>query len=247
MRVPLESDPVALAVYRWWTAASNWRKASAYPRPDTILQWFGIEFRVRHQEVRQRLREFLETLSPEQRSLLGAPQGSRISGRCPDTVGYFAVMFPDWPRPRLWPRFSSADEVARNPAGYVHLTFNLRDPIEPQLERARKILQQWQQGHVDSGAIPPLPDTREHRDLFPSYLRVLDAKEDGATHEEIANTLDAEQPDPGRINEDTVKNWLKVARRYRDCDYITLLPEVGATKEIEDSGMNPEDFFKQFQ
>ena len=57
MRVPLESDPMALAIYRWWTDVPDWRDASAYSAPDTVLQWFGVEFRLMHHEVRQLLLE----------------------------------------------------------------------------------------------------------------------------------------------------------------------------------------------
>jgi hypothetical protein len=221
MRVPLESDPVALAVYRWWTDVPDWRNAGAYPARDTLLQWFGMEFMRRREEFRRNLRDVLETLAPEERKRLAAPEGKPWS----DPVGYLQKACPEWPSPRFWPRFASVDDIIKPATGRLALTFNLRDPIEPQLERAGEALRQWQQGHVDSGAIPPVPDNREHRDLLPSYLRVLDAKEKGTTHREIADTLHGEHP--GRsIDENRVSKLLKSARQYRDLGYITLLREV---------------------
>jgi hypothetical protein len=221
MRVPLEDDSVALAIYRWWTDVPDWLNESAYPAHDTVLQWFGVEFMRRRKEFRRDLRDALERLAPEERKRLTVPDGKPWS----DPVGYLQRACPEWPPPRFWPRFASVDDVIKPAIGRLALTFNLRDAIEPQLERAGELLRHWQQEHINSGVIPPVPDNRNHRDLLPSYLRVLDAKEQDATHREIAETFHSEHP--GRsIDESKVSKWLKAALQYRDLDYITLLREV---------------------
>lgn len=108
----------------------------------------------------------------------------------------------------------------------MHSTFNLRQPIDEQIERARKALKKWQNGHIQSGVIPPLKDKRvKSPELLAMYLRVLDAEVVGAKPNEVAERLSQEMPDA--IDADHVKKWLAAARRYRDRDYVLLLERIG--------------------
>jgi len=126
---------------------------------------------------------------------------------------------------RSWPHISDADDVRRAPRGYVHLSFNLRQPIDEQLERAKHFLKLWQAGHIESGAVRPTRDKRVNRKLLPLYLRVLDAEDAGATPEQIAEHLNNERPDAA--DADLIRKYLLAARRYRDRDYVVLLERSG--------------------
>jgi hypothetical protein len=80
-------------------------------------------------------------------------------------------------KPRYYPIFASSDDVTRGRTGYIHLTFNLRHPINEQLDRAKALLRQWQDGHISSGAIPAIKDKRiKTPELLPMYLRMLERK-----------------------------------------------------------------------
>jgi hypothetical protein len=97
----------------------------------------------------------------------------------------------------------------------LRIEFDLRSPIEPQLSRA-KLLFRVRQRTLKL----PSSDVRPRIDLFANYLRVLDAKEVGATDTEIAGVLFP------RLNADDgvkrVGNFYKRARALRDGSYRQL-------------------------
>jgi hypothetical protein len=97
----------------------------------------------------------------------------------------------------------------------LRIEFDLRSPIEPQLSRA-KLLFRVRQRTLKL----PSSDVRPRIDLFANYLRVLDAKEAGATDAEIAGVLFS------RFNADDgikrVRNSYKRARALRDGSYRQL-------------------------
>ena len=98
------------------------------------------------------------------------------------------------------------------------LKFDLTLPIERQLRRAREILRIEQ--------YPRKADDIRHReDLFPEYLRLLDAKQAGATQDEMSRVLypKIENRHPDFNGRDRVKKALKAATRLRDRDYKLLV------------------------
>jgi len=74
----------------------------------------------------------------------------------------------------------------------IALTFDLKRPLEPQIEHARQILRQYQAERLGK----PL-QRRRHPDKWLGYLRTIDAREDDASWVKIAalhpNTAQTEQ------------------------------------------------------
>jgi hypothetical protein len=97
------------------------------------------------------------------------------------------------------------------PPGEVVLWFNLNWPLGPQLANAKKVLEH----HAKlSGA----KSSRRIREAgYGNYLRVLDAKADGASIKEIANVLYPKLPEESRLQR--VRDDLKAAERLRDLDF----------------------------
>lgn len=98
---------------------------------------------------------------------------------------------------------------------------NLESPIEKQIDLLKKtaiaLQQQLNEWNV-------FAEKRKQTDYYREYLRVLDAKEVNAKHDEIVNILipneNNDSPDfPARKK---INNWAKSAKRLRDNDYIKL-------------------------
>ena len=68
--------------------------------------------------------------------------------------------------------------------GRVDYRFNLNEPLEPQLEKARKALVDLQTKQLGKKIY-----RRPRRERWPLYLRVLDARDCGASWQKIGGTL----------------------------------------------------------
>jgi hypothetical protein len=66
----------------------------------------------------------------------------------------------------------------------IAITFDLDKPLEPQIVHARQILRDEQKLRHEK-----LLQKRRRQELWPAYLRVIDARADGATWSQIANIL----------------------------------------------------------
>lgn len=91
----------------------------------------------------------------------------------------------------------SAD-IAENEHAVI---FHLEQPLEPQIERARQMLR-WEQKE----RLGKIIQRRQRPNLWPAYLRVIDARADGATWQQISQTL------PGHMGSRTPQD----ARRFHE-------------------------------
>lgn len=97
------------------------------------------------------------------------------------------------------------------------LEFDLTAPINPQIERAKKMLTAQQKQNNQGKQIVK----KAIVSLYPWYLRTLDADAAKATHPEIIELFSKERSDA--ISDDTLRNWKKEAERLRDGGYRELV------------------------
>jgi hypothetical protein len=67
----------------------------------------------------------------------------------------------------------------------VDYRFTITEPLEPQIRKARELLMRLQEERLGKKKNTPRPS----RELWPLYLRVLDARECGASWKSIGKTL----------------------------------------------------------
>lgn len=108
--------------------------------------------------------------------------------------------------------FFRAELVQQEPNGlrYPWAVFDLELPLKPQVARVLKILQDYQAVHMkDMHKVNPRR-IKHHTDLWPHYLRLLDADLDGRTPKQIATALEEEEDG---IDEKKVWDRLKAAKK----------------------------------
>jgi len=97
------------------------------------------------------------------------------------------------------------------------LEFDLTSPINPQIERAKKMLKENQKGLSGEKRSSGKSIVR----LYPWYLRVLDAHSAGIRRAKICEVL-SEQYKPG-VSDDDLRNWKLEAERLRDGGYREIV------------------------
>lgn len=112
------------------------------------------------------------------------------------------------------------------------LEFDLSQPINPQIERAKKMLDTNQKQFVgdqeaDKNSRIKIIKKNIFR-LFPFYLRVLDADAAGAVDKDICNVL-SDDHFKG-VDQDTLDNWRKESARLRDGGYRNIVKNPEAKK-----------------
>jgi len=112
----------------------------------------------------------------------------------------------------------------------VNMTFNLNSPLHPQLEDAKRFLNETKARFMQEGKIGSPGKLRRSPsvDLLQHYLRCFDAKAKGASYSEIAEvvfpSLNNEYPDqPGSQR---VKDHLSAAKELVESKYRYLANEV---------------------
>jgi hypothetical protein len=107
----------------------------------------------------------------------------------------------------------------------LFVKFNLKRPIGDQIEVVRRWIENHQRCLVNLGRIPKPRQTRNWRDKWPMYLRVLDARAAGASLNEIAGVLFPDMPNlyPQFKGRDVIRKDLTAARRLRDGGYLHML------------------------
>jgi len=98
------------------------------------------------------------------------------------------------------------------------LEFDLTAPINPQIERAKKMLDAQQRQNNQGKVIVK----KALVSLYPEYLRILDALNAGATHAEMMKVFGAEYSAKG-LGDDTLSKRMKEAKRLRDSGYRDLV------------------------
>ena len=140
-------------------------------------------------------------LYPQPSSLLRYPR--LIPGYVVDTTGGI------FPESAIGKSFCVTPEYPENLA----LEFDLTAPINPQIERAKKMLVAQQKRNNQGKLIVKKAIVL----LYPWYLRTLDALAAGAKHSEMIEIFSAQYQDA--ISDDTLRNWKKEAERLRDGGY----------------------------
>ena len=206
----------------------DWRDGGAYPDHESPepLKWCW-EFLRRNPEYREfweRVERAEQALGPLDRPLTTSPDGSakvRISdGGTLVGVAEAEERFGLWRAydPRLSEGSPGLGEQAMPvPEGKVAILFDPLLPIEPQLKSARVTLQSLGRARSYLSGQKAKSEARPRVQLFANYLRILDAKEAGASDREIAKVLFP------RLDEDkvirNVQNQYKAAKRMRDVDF----------------------------
>lgn len=108
----------------------------------------------------------------------------------------------------------------------IAIIFELADPIRPQVARAGKFLretQKWRQS--DRGLVARIDTPKYSATKLIEYLRILDARADGATTHQIVSTLYAKKDNsyPAHAGRKALAVAEKVALRLRDGGYRDLV------------------------
>ena len=89
----------------------------------------------------------------------------------------------------LAPKPNTRREPVIIPAGWTMIGIDLTEPIPAQLARARVLLEQLQMNHAEEwnfgDRLKAKKSARRHKTLWPRYLRVLDARDEGVRYQEI--------------------------------------------------------------
>lgn len=110
-------------------------------------------------------------------------------------------------------------QISENPLS-VTLTFNLALPMEPQLKLAEDILRDVRQ-QLDAAGAPKLdvPKVRVRIDRWTRYLRLLDARNAGASIAEMGRVIDTERLDQRGSAQDTLRR----AEKLSESGYFQLI------------------------
>jgi len=122
--------------------------------------------------------------------------------------------------------FVRAELVQREPNGlrYPWAVFDLELPLKPQVDRVLKTLKSLQAVHE----VKPRK-IKHHCELWPLYLRLLDADLDKRTPKQIANALEEEDG----IDEKKVWDQLQAAKRLTKPDgYLPIVLSPPRTRKI---------------
>jgi hypothetical protein len=117
-------------------------------------------------------------------------------------------------------------EYRREPVGirpgWTIVHFDLAEPLDMQLDRAKTRLQQVQESFLKKVGLG-FPDRlkqksarRQRKDMWPSYLRVLDARDTGASYEAIGRKLKGiDEGDIWKMNRQDADKLLSQLERAR--------------------------------
>lgn len=185
----------------------DWRDGAAYlGEADWPLSRWQWEFLRRRDDLR---REFDAKKSAEYEldEAWAATEHAAVPfAECPspDMAGFCVPTFliePDFPAPTSLPNPRIGDQplgflprikdnlltqIAKRDldfdSGYHRVDFDLSRPIEPQLKAAKKVLKSFQKYHAGK-----VIGKRRQPEKWPTYLRLLDARDAGASWSEIAD------------------------------------------------------------
>ena len=108
----------------------------------------------------------------------------------------------------------------------IAIRFNLEYPLELQIAAAAQRLKHERERLEKEGQIQPIKNRRrlQRVELYRTYLRLLDAKEAGASVRQMAEFLYPDTPNdyPDFPGDQAVRGALKAAKKIRDHDYRNL-------------------------
>lgn len=194
---------------RWRWGVPDWRNEDEYPADMKLHEWLWQFCRRRHDYreawllgARKALDDHLgfvkymndtgEEMASSWTSLEGYmfhdPEAEKLfrlhyirdPAEPKPTRGLFAARYGD---SFGWSDIELTEEEQRQ--GVYRVTFNLNEPINDQIKRARELLLEMQEEHLGNA----VKDRRLHTGKWSTYLRVLDARDDGQTWEVISREI----------------------------------------------------------
>ena len=190
----------------------NWRNPKDYPRTDglTPSQW-AWEFLRRDPEYKESWERYLDALGALSEDPDPRPIPDELSGAWMWGIDGFH-QDPDEDSPPKWlpavatghtmqvkdrppnrKGYRTVGQLFPDHEGRIPVVFNLRQPIKPQLDAARKQLLRLQEKAEEHGIRARKvvkPQKKGHKgEQWPGLLRVLDAVAEGAAPKEIAEIL----------------------------------------------------------
>lgn len=216
---------------RGW-GVPDWRDARAYPTADELddLEWRWEFLRRRHGyrldwlrpdtdfQPATRARYFLDVYDLElpfdpRLSIRALAEGLSASARRgnPDVFAFPVSGLVPFRRALLSRQFATLDEIERIIPGHptaddVFVRFDLREPIKPQLEQIGFLLEKLRAEAYGDDSV-----TKKRKQLWPHYLRLLDAKDAGASLSEMASALSIH----GKRSQDRAHDTLAAAEALR--------------------------------
>lgn len=190
----------------WRSGVPDWEDPTAYPETDDLdSQLWRWQFLRRREDYREDWLYWAPRTHDSQffRCQKIGPEHLEFQARMPgafDKYSLFALLNPANPCPfylRFLPTFGYI-ETGRGlsyyrggklteldlPEGTVAVTFDLTQPLKPQLARVKRALVELQERRAGRRV-----ERRRHPEKWPLYLRVLDARDAGATWETIASKI----------------------------------------------------------
>lgn len=188
----------------------DWSNSSEYvAREDWNRNRWRWEFVRRRDDVRSAFDEAAQTTFERKKKLAGKP-GFPDAHLRPEEPGFCAmhllaeeIGLPQIPNPRIgnqpwgaiafndWPETLSRHPQAYPPDSFHRVDFDLDKPLGPQISFAKTILKELQKSQKGK----PL-QKRSSLSKWPTYLRVLDARDAGASLSEIATFLTSTDRSP---------------------------------------------------
>jgi len=99
----------------------------------------------------------------------------------------------------------------------IGVVFDLSLPLAPQIEEAARWVEEVADDLRTSGKLPGVAESRNRRNLWPEYLRLLDAAASGATTKDMAAVIYPRLDNDSALQ--TARNRLKAAQEMRDGGY----------------------------
>jgi hypothetical protein len=216
---------------RGW-GVPDWRDADAYPAPEELddLEWRWEFLRRRHGyrldwlrsdtdfHPATRQRYFQEVYDLElpfdpRLSIRALAEGVSASARRgnPDVFSFAVSGLVPFRRARLSQLFATLDEIERiipeaPTVDDVFVRFDLGEPIKLQLEQIGYLLEKLRAEAYGDDSV-----TKKRRQLWPHYLRLLDAEDAGATWSEMTRVLSKH----GQRTQDRARDTLAAAEALR--------------------------------
>jgi hypothetical protein len=215
----LAGQPVAPSAKRG-DAVPDWRNAKhyAYTKRLTLHQW-AWEFLRRNRRYRDawgRLAEldFIEQMAQQSEVFKAAGYTWGLSRPIDPALDARLAQFT-----LFWSLSSGLFTGYLPNSGAVRrLSIDLEKPIRPQLQIAEKLLRTERDQKAERGEISPLrPKIRPRKDLYPSYVQILDGNLAGAGTRVIGEALFPEHDDPRQPARDRLKAATKLSGgAYKD-------------------------------
>jgi hypothetical protein len=219
----------------------NWIESRAYPGPcDLNLNQWAWEFLRRNPRYQQDWAEKAEPVVTSTGSFDNTLISKELDAEIKKIEQKYGIMMAQDPRDGRWPPAFRSEFVTMYECpsfldsvrctiqvdrGELYVKFNLKQPISGQMEVVRGWIENCQRDLVNLGEIPKPRQTRNWRDKWPMYLRVLDARAADASLNQIAGVLLPDTPNsyPEFKGRDAIRKDLTAARRLRDGGYLRML------------------------